>query len=97
MTEESATAICREILARALDLMASEGVTDTTATREIMGLAITLALAKPNAVDANDVVRLALALIGGRCGGPQGIAAWAEQLAAAIRSDPSAAPPTVFN
>jgi len=97
MTNETETAICRQILSNSLGLMADEGVTDTTATREIVGLAITLALAKPNAVDAAGVIKLALALVGGQRGGPQGIATWAEELAASIRNDPDAAPPTVFN
>jgi len=90
-------AIARQILANALDAMRDEGVTDETATREFMGLAVTLAIANPTAVDANDVVKLALGLIGAHRGGPNGIAAWAEELAASIRNDPDAAPPTVFN
>ncbi|MEQ8249428.1 MAG: hypothetical protein RID42_17270 [Alphaproteobacteria bacterium] len=90
-------AIARQILANALEVMSDEGVTDETVTRETMGLAITLAIANPTAVDADDVVKLALGLIGGHRGGPDGIAAWAEELAASIRNDPDAAPPTVFN
>lgn len=87
-------AIARQILANALEVMADEGVTDETATRETMGMAITLAIAHPQAVDAEDVTRLALGLIGARRGGPEGIADWAEELARSIRLS-STAPPTL--
>lgn len=90
-------AICRTILANALGVMADEGVNDQVATAETMGLAITLARTNPQAVDADDVVRLALALIGARRGGPEGIAEWAEELAASIRNDPDTPPPTRLN
>ncbi|MGE3296727.1 MAG: hypothetical protein AB7I68_05190 [Porticoccaceae bacterium] len=97
MTTETETAICREILSRALVLMADEGVTDTTGAREIMRVAVNLAIAEPTAVDSSAVIRLALALVGAHRGGPLGIAAWAEALAASIRNDPSAPPPTTLN
>lgn len=86
--------IARTILANALAMMADEGVTDPVATAETMGLAVTLARTNPQVVDADDVVRLALALIGARRGGPEGIAKWCEETAATIRSDPDTPPPT---
>ncbi len=87
--------ICRTILGNALEMMADEGVTDEIATAETMGLAITLARTNPQAVDAEDVVRLALALIGARRGGPEGIAQWCEETAASIRNDPDTPPPLI--
>lgn len=93
--EQAATA--RDALAAVLEGMAEYGVSDEIATAETMGLAITLALTNPQAIDADDVMRLALALIGARWGGPEGIAEWAEELAVSMRNDPGTPLPTQLN
>jgi len=93
-TPEEQAATAREAIAAALEGMAHFGVTDPVAARETMALAVTLARTQPHAVDANDVVRFALALIGAYRGGPFGIAEWCEETAEAIRNEPTAPPPT---
>lgn len=89
--------IARYTIASALELMADKGVTDEIAARELMAVAVTLGQTQPHAVDVEDVVRFALVLVGAHRGGPEGIADWAEELAASIRDDPNTPPPTRLN